>query len=101
MNPEARDDAETKIASALGLEPHHVIIHCPWPGMSLPEAEVTVRLADGTLMPLSGSNNDEIRVLKDKHKSLWHLSVLLDRGQTPTNLMVRRIYEIIGLEKRS
>jgi HD superfamily phosphohydrolase len=92
----AREEAEARIASDLGVEPHKVIIYCPSPGMSLPEAEVTVRLPDGSLVPLSGSNNDEIRILKDKHKSLWHLSVLLDRGQTPTKSMIAVICEAIG-----
>jgi hypothetical protein len=96
----AREEAELKIAAVLGVEPHKVIIYCPSPGMSLPEAEVTVRLPDGTLVPLSGSNNDEIRILKDKHKSLWHLSVLLDRGQTPAKSMVAKICKIIGVQKQ-
>jgi hypothetical protein len=48
--------------------------------MSLPEAEVLVRLESGKIQPLSGSNNDEIRILKEKHKALWKFFVLLDRS---------------------
>jgi hypothetical protein len=56
-----------------------VIIYCPSLGMSLPEADVPVRLEAGRLAPLSGSNNEEIRILKDKHRALWKLFVLVDR----------------------
>ena len=47
--------------------------------MSLPEAEVPVRLERGEVRPLSGSNNEEIRILKEKHKELWKFYVLIDR----------------------
>ena len=47
--------------------------------MSLSEAEVPARLDRGQLLPLSGSNNEEIRILKDKHKELWKFYVLIDR----------------------
>ena len=30
-------------------------------------------------LPLSGSNNEEIRILKEKHKALWKFFVLIDR----------------------
>jgi len=45
----------------------------------LPEAEVLVRLESGEIVPLSGSNNDEIRVLKRKHRALWRFFVFIDR----------------------
>jgi len=48
--------------------------------MSLPEAEVLVRLENGKIQPLSDSNNEEIRILKDKHKALWKFFVLIDRA---------------------
>jgi HD superfamily phosphohydrolase len=76
----ARDTAERAIADAAGVQPHQVIIYCPSIWMSLPEAEVPVRLEDGRVVPLSGSNNDEIRILKEKHKALWRLFVLIDRN---------------------
>jgi HD superfamily phosphohydrolase len=75
-----REKLEAAIAAAAGLAPHQVIVYCPSIGMSLPEAEVTVRLENGRLMPLSESNNDEIRVLKQKHRALWKFFVLLDRN---------------------
>jgi HD superfamily phosphohydrolase len=75
-----REAAETRIAVEAGIEPHEIIIYCPSLGMSLPEAEVLVRWEGGKRMPLSGSNNDEIRILKDKHRALWKFFVLLDRS---------------------
>jgi hypothetical protein len=48
--------------------------------MSLPEAEVGVRLDAGGPIPLSGANNSEIRILKEKHRALWKFLVLADRG---------------------
>jgi hypothetical protein len=39
-----------------------------------------VRIESGKIQPLSGSNNDEIRILKEKHKALWKFFVLIDRG---------------------
>jgi hypothetical protein len=48
--------------------------------MALPEADVAVRMDNGRISPLSGSNNDEIRILKEKHKALWKFFVLVDRS---------------------
>ena len=74
-----REEAEKTIAASAGIEAHQVIIYCPSMGMALPEAEVTVRWEGGRLAPLSG-DNDEIRILKDKHRGLWKLFVLVDRA---------------------
>ncbi|HLQ78586.1 MAG TPA: HD domain-containing protein [Terriglobia bacterium] len=79
-NRDEREDVETKLAAAAGLEPHEVIIYCPSFGMSLPEAEVLVRMDGAQLLPLSGSNNEEIRILKEKHKALWKFYVLIARN---------------------
>jgi HD superfamily phosphohydrolase len=76
---EARDSAETSIASAAGIHPSEIIIYCPSFGMSLSEAEVPVRLEKGEVRPLSAANNEEIRILKEKHKELWKFYVLIDR----------------------
>ena len=76
---EARDAAETSIARASGIQPHEVILYCPSFGMSLSEAEVPARLDGGEKRPLSGGNNEEIRILKEKHKELWKFYVLIDR----------------------
>jgi len=76
---EARESAETSIARASGIQPHEIIIYCPSFGMSLSEAEVPVRLDRGEVRPLSGGNNEEIRILKEKHKELWKFYVLIDR----------------------
>jgi hypothetical protein len=76
---EAREAAEMSIARASGIQPHEVIIYCPSFGMSLSEAEVPVRLDRGELRPLSAGNNEEIRILREKHKELWKFYVLIDR----------------------
>jgi len=55
-----------------------VIIYCPSFGMSLQEADVLVRMEGGKLLRLSDSNNEEIRILKEKHKALWRFFVLID-----------------------
>jgi len=39
----------------------------------------SLRLDRGGIQPLSDSNNDEIRILKDKHNGLWKFYVLIDR----------------------
>jgi hypothetical protein len=75
-----REKLESAIAQAAGVAPHQVIVYCPSVAMSLPEAEVPVRLPDGRIIPLSGSNNEEIRILKSKHKALWRFFVFLDRS---------------------
>ena len=76
---DAREAAEATIARASGIQPHEIIIYCPSYGMSLSEAEVPVRLERGGIQPLSDSNNEEIRILKEKHKELWKFYVLIDR----------------------
>ncbi|HEY2382808.1 MAG TPA: hypothetical protein VGK48_16655, partial [Terriglobia bacterium] len=60
-------------------QPHEIIIYCPSFEMSLSEAEVPARMDHEQVLPLSASNNDEIRILKDKHKGLWKFFVLIDR----------------------
>jgi HD superfamily phosphohydrolase len=76
---EAREAAEMSIARASGIQPHEVIIYCPSFGMSLSEAEVPVRLDLGEVRPLSAGSNEEIRILREKHKELWKFYVLIDR----------------------
>jgi HD superfamily phosphohydrolase len=75
-----REAAEASIAQAAGIDPQAIIIYCPSLAMSLPEAEVPVRLEGGQIRPLSGSNNEEIRILKEKHQGLWKFFVLIDRA---------------------
>ena len=88
-----RDLAERAIAAATGIQPHQVIVYCPSAAMSLPEAEVPVRLEAGRLTPLSGSNNDEIRILKEKHKALWKFYVLVDREVADKSDAVKKAVE--------
>jgi uncharacterized protein len=76
---EAREAAEMSIARAAGIQPQEIIIYCPSFGMSLSEAEVPARFARGEIRPLSAGNNEEIRILKEKHKELWKFYVLVDR----------------------
>ena len=75
-----REAAEEAIAAAARVEPYQVIVYCPSLGMSLPEAEVPARLDGGSVQPLSGANNSEIRILKEKHRALWKFLVLIDRS---------------------
>ena len=75
----SREAAEKAIAEAAGLDHCQVIVYCPSVGMSLPEAEVPAILEGGKVLPLSGSNNNEIRILKEKHRALWKFLVLIDR----------------------
>jgi HD superfamily phosphohydrolase len=79
-NPAGREELEAAVAQAMGVKPYKVIVYCPSIGMSLPEAEVLVRLESGKIVPLSGSNNEEIHILKQKHKALWRFFVFIDRG---------------------
>jgi HD superfamily phosphohydrolase len=88
-----REEAEQAIARAAGIQADQVIIYCPSSGMSLPEAEVPVRLEGGRLAPLSGSNNDEIRILKAQHRALWKFFVLVDREVAGKSDRVRRAIE--------
>jgi uncharacterized protein len=88
-----REDAERAIAKAAGIQPEQLIVYCPSMGMSLPEAEVLVRLETGRSAPLSGSNNEEIRILKEKHKALWKFFVLIDRDLAHKSEDVRRAVE--------
>ncbi len=78
-NASQREAAEKTIAEEAGLDHCQVIVYCPSLGMSLPEAEVPARLERGEVLPLSGSNNSEIRILKEKHRALWKFLVLIDR----------------------
>jgi hypothetical protein len=75
-----REETERALAEAAGIAPHRIAIYCPSFGMSLPEAEVPARMEDGRVLPLSESNNAEIRILKEKHKALWRFLVLIDRS---------------------
>jgi HD superfamily phosphohydrolase len=77
----ARDEAERRIADALGAAPHRVAVYCAPAGMALKEADVPVivpRRTGGTeLTLLSALNSDEIQVLKRQHHALWKMFVFL------------------------
>ena len=93
-----RGEAEAALAAAAGLLPDQVIIYCPSFGMALPEAEVPVRMEGGRVLPLSGSNNEEIRILKDKHKALWKFFVLIDRAASDkSEALARAATEYSGI----
>jgi uncharacterized protein len=97
-----REEAESRLAAAAGLEPYQVIIYCPSFGMSLPEAEVPVRMEGARLLPLSGSNNEEIRILKEKHKALWKFFVLIDRAAySKRDAVAAAAREILGITNGS
>jgi len=98
---DGRERVECQLAATAGLEPHQVIIYCPSFGMSLPEADVLVRVEGGKLLPLSGSNNEEIRILKEKHKALWKFFVLIDRaGWGKREAVAASAEEILGTNKQ-
>jgi len=64
--------------------------------MSLPEAEVPVRMEGSRIHPLSGANNDEIRILKEKHKALWKFYVFCDKdGYARRDELARAATEIL------
>jgi len=88
-----REALERQLAECAGLEAHQIIVYCPSFGMSLPEAEVSVRMEGAKVLPLSGSNNDEIRILKEKHKALWKFYVLVDREVADKSEAVKRAVE--------
>ena len=73
----ARDEAEGRIAEALGVPVHHVALYCAPPGMALKEADVPVTMPGGKMDNLSAFNSEEIRVLKDQHRALWRLYVFV------------------------
>jgi HD superfamily phosphohydrolase len=93
FNPAEREQAEIEIAEAVGLKPYQVIVYCPSSGMSLSEAEVPVRLDRGDVQPLSGANNSEIQILKEKHRALWKFLVLVDRSALDYHGRVREVAE--------
>jgi hypothetical protein len=97
FSPDQRGSAEAEIARQAGIEPYQVIVYCPSTGMSLSEAEVAVRLDGGRVQPLSGANNREIQVLKDKHRSLWRFLVLVDRSVADRGVLGEVCREYFGV----
>ena len=93
FSPSERASAEVAIAEAARLDPHQVIVYCPSLGMSLPEAEVPTRHEGGKIKPLSGANNAEIRILKEKHRALWKFLVLIDRSAWDSSQAARSASE--------
>lgn len=98
FNSAERETAERHIAKSAGIADEQIILYCPSMAMSLPEAEVPARLEMGQLAPLSGSNNEEIRILKEKHKALWKLYVLIDRDAGDRSDRVRQAAEALILK---
>ena len=68
-----------RLRAAAGFEPHQIIIYCPSFGCRCRKPRFRCGMEGGELLPLSGSNNEEIRILKEKHKALWKFFVLIDR----------------------
>ena len=58
---------------------------------------LTQILPAGTTFNASGSNNEEIRILKDKHKALWKFFVLVDRAASSKQDVVARASMDYGL----
>ena len=101
-DPEERERAEQALARTAGIDSHQIIVYCPSPGMSLPEAEVPVRFSGGEIRPLSGANNVEIRILKEKHRALWKFLVFVDRAAWDASGRVRgAAAEYFGLKSES
>ena len=73
----ARDEAERRIADALGTQVHRIALYCAPAGMALKEADVPVMIPGGRMTRLSDLNSDEIQVLKRQHQTLWRLYVFL------------------------
>ncbi|HOX40280.1 MAG TPA: HD domain-containing protein [Candidatus Brocadiia bacterium] len=91
--------AEKEIARLLGrgVPSWAVAIYCPPMGMRLKEADVPVLTADGGLRPLSEFDNDEIELLKNRHRRLWKFYVFISPDFIPDSEAAgRAAAEVIG-----
>lgn len=75
-----RKDAESRIASALGGQPHKVAIYCSPENMALKEAHMPVLTGPDSLERFSDINSAEIQVLKQQHRAMWKFYVFVAPG---------------------
>ena len=61
------------------LNASHVGIYQPLSATRSTTGHLGVRFDRGEASPLSAGNNEEIRILREKHKELWKFYVLIDR----------------------
>jgi len=98
-DPAQRDRFERTLAEVAGMDACKVIVYCPSFEMGLPEADVLVRMQGGKVLPLSDTDNEEIRILRDKHKALWRFFVLVDRSHWPSTheALARAAAQYLGM----
>ncbi len=77
----AREEAEARIARAIGAEPEDVIIYCPSAEMQLKEADIRVKVDAGAPRILADLRLPEVSVLLDKQRDLWRFYLFLAREQ--------------------
>jgi len=92
----ARDEAECRIAEALGTVPHRVAVYCAPREMALKEADVPVTMPDGQMALLSSLNSEEIKVLKNQHRMLWKLYAFISPEAGDLERAGRICQEVIG-----
>jgi HD superfamily phosphohydrolase len=94
-----RERFERILAETAGIDPSRIIVYCPSFEMGLPEADVLVRMQGGKLLKLSDTDNEEIRILREKHKALWRFFVLVDRWEWPSTheALARAAAQYLGM----
>jgi len=98
-----RRKAERAIARQLGRgTPHWAIaIYCPPMGMRLKEAEVPILTSGGRVTALSELDNDEIQLLKERHRDLWKFYVFASPEHVPSMAAAgKAAEEVLGFRNR-
>lgn len=80
LDREQRSAAEKELAEELNVPEDEVIVYCHSSDMALKEASVPV-LLDGKAQMLSDLELPEVKVLQDKHRALWRMTVYLRRSR--------------------
>lgn len=95
FNTAHRRRTEQQLADALGTPESHLIIYCPSPKMQLKEADVPVEVVPGVAQPLSSLGHPDVEALKEKHRGLWRLYVLMRRSDTALHAKAAKLCEPI------
>ena len=72
-----RNRLEEELSDVLGLDPGELIVYCPAAKMSLKEAQVPVRISDGSPVPLDRLEIAEVDSLAEQHRNLWRFYVFV------------------------
>lgn len=98
LSAPGRRQAEETLIRKLRFRPGELIVYCPAFGMQLKEADVRVRVDEGSPRSMSALSLPEIAVLREKHQELWKFYVFVAPERMKDAARISKACESLFLE---